>query len=435
MLATEAPKTPAIRCVVNILPQAASAHSTDGVPTASLDHEEEEEEEAFHKFHQCRMMQCSPTSQHMDPMWQTTKWLQVCEEGLDDEEISWWLLVSPLTDGSNMAMKDLARQLVAAWRWSGKVSKTPICLPSPTVLNIGQFLDEDAEEKGWDQQQWLLAYAHTLQRMGETADGRTWRPNGVQFTPQVSQLVDAFIDRTWVELVEAEAILCWNELPWEVPCQRDEGIFAEVISCLDQLAKCLPTSWAWNELVFPPPPAKPHMPHRSGHLGYIRGCVVALGQMLPSLRFCVSEPDIEFICMAWGVLFEGSVLAYDPTTNGAEWIPVQGSASNLSPVEEASTQELSNIVPHDPSKVPQRMDHFGEQRGESSMQETMELGYQPGSEGDAGSDSLDGPHCPRCTMQCSSSSCLCQSSVSWADQSPSKSNDQHVPWGAGDASC
>ena len=108
-LATEVLKTPAIRSVVNIPPQAASAHSSDGVPTASLDHEEEEEEEAFHKFHQHRIMWCSPTSQHMDLMWQTTKWLRVCEEGLDDGEISWWPLVSSLTDGSNVAMKDFTR--------------------------------------------------------------------------------------------------------------------------------------------------------------------------------------------------------------------------------------------------------------------------------------------------------------------------------------
>ena len=66
----------------------------------------------------------------------------------------------------------------------------------------------------------------------------------MQFTPQVSQLVDAFIDGTWMELVEAEVILYWNEPLWEVLHQRDEGIFAEVISCLDQLAKCLPTRQA-----------------------------------------------------------------------------------------------------------------------------------------------------------------------------------------------
>ena len=115
------------------------------------------------------------------------------------------------------------------------------------------------------------------------ADGRTWRPNRVWFTPQISQLVNAFTDETRAELVEAEVVLCWNEQPWKVHHQRDEGIFVEVISHLDQLAKCLPTRQAWDELVFLPPPAEPHTPHWSGHLGYIRGHVVDLGWALPSL--------------------------------------------------------------------------------------------------------------------------------------------------------
>ena len=127
------------------------------------------------------MMQCSPVSQCVDPIWQAAKWLQTCKEGLDDGEISWWPLVSLLTNGSDMAVKDLARWLMAAWRWMGKVSKTPICLPSPSILNIGQFLNEDTEngDTGWDQLQWLVAYAHTLQHIGETVDGRIWRPNRV----------------------------------------------------------------------------------------------------------------------------------------------------------------------------------------------------------------------------------------------------------------
>ena len=60
-LAIEAPKTLTIRSVVNVPSQAASSLFADGVPAASLDHNnEEEEEESFHEFHHCRMMQCSP---------------------------------------------------------------------------------------------------------------------------------------------------------------------------------------------------------------------------------------------------------------------------------------------------------------------------------------------------------------------------------------
>ena len=175
------------------------------------------------------------------------------------------------------------------------------------------------------------------------------------------------------------------------------------------------------------------MPHQSGHLGYIRGHVVDLGHVLPSLFFHISKPDGEFICMAWGLKFEGSILAYDPTTNRAEWIPVWGSAGDLLLAEEASAQELSNIVLHDPSEVLQRVDRFGEQMDESSTQEAMELDYQPSSEGDVCSNSSDGLHSPRHAAQHSLRHRR-QSSISWADQCPSNSKDQHMPGGARDAS-
>ena len=41
------------------------------------------------------------------------------------------------------------------------------------------------------------------------------------------------------------------------------------------------------------------------------------------------------------------MLAYDPTSNEREWIPVRGMASDLSQAEEASTRELNNMILHD----------------------------------------------------------------------------------------
>ena len=66
---------------------------------------------------------------------------------------------------------------MATWKWVGIVSESPIYPPGPTVLNIGQFLNEDLTGHGWSQQEWLLAYAHALQHMGEAMDERTWRRN------------------------------------------------------------------------------------------------------------------------------------------------------------------------------------------------------------------------------------------------------------------
>ena len=92
---------------------------------------------------------------------------------------------------------------------------------------------------------------------------------------------------------------------------------------------------------------------------------------------------------------------------------------------------------HDPTEVTQRMDYFGEQRGEGSMEEetaeilhkeeltgeAMDLGHQPGSDGEEDSDSLDSPHSPRHTAHHSSLRCHCRGSLRWADQCPSKDED------------
>ena len=46
-----------------------------------------------------------------------------------------------------------------------------ICPLVPTILNIGQFLDEPGSHV-WTQWQWLLAYTQALQYMAEAMTGR-----------------------------------------------------------------------------------------------------------------------------------------------------------------------------------------------------------------------------------------------------------------------
>ena len=41
--------------------------------------------------------------------------------------------------------KELAKQLLAAWQWTFVVGTADFCPPSPSMLKIGQFLDEAAD--------------------------------------------------------------------------------------------------------------------------------------------------------------------------------------------------------------------------------------------------------------------------------------------------
>ena len=116
-------------------------------------------------------------------------------------------------DGSDAATLGLAQWLMAVWRWAVMVSTPPTCPPMPTVLNIGQFLDEDTIGCGWGVQQWLEAYTCVLQCVGEAAEGRHWRPDGKGFAIKVSLLVEAFIGVKGVWVAEDCAMSCWNDPP------------------------------------------------------------------------------------------------------------------------------------------------------------------------------------------------------------------------------
>ena len=134
-------------------------------------------------------------------------------------------------------------------------------------------------------------------------------------------LVDAFLEITGAEVVEADGACCWSEPPPTIPWQRDEGAFADVISHLDNPAKCWPTRKAWDELVCLPPSAVPCSPHQSRHLGYIQGWVVELGQVLPSMQFHISQPNGDFVCMARGCSSRATLWLMTPPAMRWSWFP------------------------------------------------------------------------------------------------------------------
>ena len=61
------------------------------------------------------------TLEEINPHWRATQWLQVAVQGITDEEVPWYELVTPLTSGAEGAAISLAKCLVTAWQWNIKV--------------------------------------------------------------------------------------------------------------------------------------------------------------------------------------------------------------------------------------------------------------------------------------------------------------------------
>ena len=123
--------------------------------------------------------------------------------------------------------------------------------------------------------------------------------------------------------------------------------------------------------------------------------------------------------------------------------PCDGDCQRFSPVEEASAQELSNIVIRDSPEDAPMMDCFGEHReecsaeapadtfhmdaalhGEESMEQTpkSDLG-QEGSKSSKESDSSKSTPCHYFSR------CCCPNSISWADEDQEEGEEQEETQG------
>ena len=109
----------------------------------------------------------------IDPHWRATCWLQVAVQGIAKEEVPWYELVTPLTSGVEGEALSLAKHLLMAWWWNIKLRREDNCPPTPTILNIGQFMTDEETAGGVGEPHWFMAYSHALQRveMGMAHEG------------------------------------------------------------------------------------------------------------------------------------------------------------------------------------------------------------------------------------------------------------------------
>ena len=143
----------------------------------------------------------------------------------------------------------------------------------------------------------------------------------------------------------ASVKLCWEPTPRALYHQRDNGPTTHVISYLDELVVCIPTLEAWDQMVWPTTEAELY--------GYYQGQAVDLIPVMLVVQFQVMEEGGAYLCTLRALMFKGSILAYNPTLNEAEWVSAHGLANDLSLAEGRSAVALANYVPHAPVEVAQ----------------------------------------------------------------------------------
>ena len=254
----------------------------------------------------------------INPRWRATRWLQVAVQGITEEEVPRYELVTPLTSGVEGAALSLAKHLLTAWQWNIKVCGEDDCPPTLTILNIGQFMTNEETAGGMGEPHWFMAYSHALQQVGEVAHGWKWEwPMREALEGKASSLVCAFWHETGTYLTVASIKLCWEPTPRALYCQRESGPTAHIITFLDELAVHVPSLNAWNQLVWPPVVAILWALTEAELYGYCHGQAADLGPVMPAAQFQVREEGGAYLCFVRALVFEGSVLVYNSAMNGS----------------------------------------------------------------------------------------------------------------------
>ena len=212
--------------------------------------------------------------------------------------------------------------------------------------------EEVAEDVG--EPHWFTAYSRALQWVGEAAHGQKWEwPAREALEVKVSPLVHAFWKETSMDLTVACIKLCWEPTPKAIFCKRKEGPVAHIITFLDELMVWVPSLDAWDQLVWPPAVAILRALTEAELYSYCHGQAVDLRTVMPVAQFRVTHKAGTYLCVARTLVLEGSILAYNPAKNKAEWVPEHGLTNDLTWAEERSAVALANYVPRIPDEVAQ----------------------------------------------------------------------------------
>ena len=167
----------------------------------------------------------------VDPIWRATYWLQLVVQGISDDEVPWYDLMTPLTVGTKGAILSLAKHLLAIWWWSMRVQGQEVCPPTPMVLNIGQFMT-------WEEAQGMvgifphLAESEKPHAVGD-GNGQRGRCGKWEF-PHWS----GCSGRKPASNSPPPVPLCWELPPRGLFRKRERGTILHTITFLDDMSVC-----------------------------------------------------------------------------------------------------------------------------------------------------------------------------------------------------
>ena len=166
--------------------------------------------------------------------------------------------------------------------------------------------------------------------------------------PKVSRLVQIFLNATRTQVSPDIIQQCWPAQHENMPIQNLEGIRQNIVCRLDEAAtRCL-SNIVWDRFTFPQTDQEFW---REEVLCYHPGKMLDVGACMTSFRLMLQDNKGQYANPGHAIIFEESMLVYDPQCDIVQWVPVRGASAALTMMELRAANDLSNMVPLPQSKT------------------------------------------------------------------------------------
>ena len=132
------------------------------------------------------------------------------------------------------------------------------------------------------------------------------------------------------------------------PVQNFEGIRQGIVCKLDEAVMRCTSSIVWDKFAFP---QMDQEFWREEALCYHPGKMLNIGVHMTGFRLMLQDDKGQYPNSCHALIFEGSMLVYDPQHDIAQWVPVWGTPATLTMTELHVANNLNNMVPSPYSEV------------------------------------------------------------------------------------
>ena len=148
--------------------------------------------------------------------------------------------------------------------------------------------------------------------------------------PKVSRLVEIFLNATRTQVSPDIIQQCWPAQHENMPVQNLEGIRQNIVRRLDEAAMRCPSNIVWDRFAFLQTDQEFW---REEALCYCPGKMLDVGAHMTGFRLMLQDDKGEYTNSGHAIIFEGSMLVYDPQCDIAQWVPVWGASAALTMTE------------------------------------------------------------------------------------------------------